>query len=172
MVDNLLDSTSNSLNNQNGINDYLQRMFGIDNQDLRINVILDMDSTAYDDKISELERAYMTAQGIGQTAISMGSTSVIAREDHYISTSLQQLANSEAYRSSQLQRMYDLIDSYVTESKLASNLTVSGGGEAGQTINNFTQNNYSPKAISRLDTYRQTERQFNTFMDRMSKTKR
>lgn len=164
MVDNLVDSTTNSLNNQNGIDNYLQKMFGLEDNQLHIGVVLDMDASAYDDKISELERAYLVAQG-GQTTYQAGSTmSTIATDDRYISSSLQQLANTEAYRSRQLQSLYDLVDSYFTESKLATVVSPSSGGEgAGAVVNNFTQNNYSPKAISRVDTYRQTKRQFDEF---------
>ena len=39
---------------------------------------------------------------------------------------------------------------------------VSESGAAGNTFN-FTQNNYSPKALSRVDIYRQTNNQFSTF---------
>ena len=39
---------------------------------------------------------------------------------------------------------------------------VSESGSAGNTFN-FTQNNYSPKALSRVDIYRQTNNQFSTF---------
>ena len=39
---------------------------------------------------------------------------------------------------------------------------ISEPGSAGNTFN-FTQNNYSPKALSRVDIYRQTNNQFSTF---------
>ena len=37
--------------------------------------------------------------------------------------------------------------------------TQSAQGQSGGVVNNFTQNNYSPKALNRLEIYRQTRNQ-------------
>ncbi|MBO7449804.1 MAG: hypothetical protein J6U54_05485 [Clostridiales bacterium] len=50
---------------------------------------------------------------------------------------------------------------YADGSNIASNLNTEGSLDAvAQPTYNFTQNNYSPKALSRIDIYRQTRNQF------------
>lgn len=172
MVDDLVDSTENSLDSRTKAQNYLQKIFGLDDEAVHVNVVMDLDSKEYDDKMSELERAYLVARSdTPDTSSTYQAASTVG--DGYLSKSMRQLANTEAYRNTQLNRIYNLVDEYFTAAKFGKveTPTQTSGNDEPTNIS-FVQNLYSPKAISRLDTYRQTKRQFDTFASKYNKIKR
>jgi tape measure domain-containing protein len=60
--------------------------------------------------------------------------------------------------------------SATTNAERSNTIQNDGTGSRSDAIYNFTQNNYSPTALSRLDIYRQTKNQFSAFKGAMSET--
>jgi hypothetical protein len=60
--------------------------------------------------------------------------------------------------------------SATTNAERSNAIQNDGTGSRSDATYNFTQNNYSPTALSRLDIYRQTKNQFSAFKGAMSET--
>lgn len=164
MVNNLLSNMKSQVD-QNGseMKEYLKDAFGLTDEDLRFTVIVDADTSLLDTSLTELERAnaYRTVGINGQTDISQGAFSVVNASNNDL---LSKLNDVETYRAVKLQELYDLVNSYVTDQK-SKNFSGEkiASADSGATIVNFTQNNTSPKPISALETYRNTQKQLNMF---------
>lgn len=170
MVSNLLSNMKSQID-QNGseMRTYLKDSFGLNDDDLRFTVIVDADTSLADASLTELERAYayQTMALNAQTTVPQQSFSSVNGGNNL----LAKLNEQEAYRATQLQNLYDVVNSYVTEQR-SKNFSGENSGDADSAktiVNNFNQTNISPKPISALDTYRNTQKQLNTFSNKFSK---
>lgn len=159
LVTNLLATTKDELD-QNGkyVSDYLKNTFGVSDETLRLQVIVDADTSLADASINELQRAYALKTG-SLGAVDTAATFNAGSTDYL----LQKLNEQEAFRATKLQSMYDLMASYVEMERLKSFEKSQGSEDSSTTIVNYNQTNVSPKPISALDTYRNTKKQLDTF---------
>lgn len=137
--------------NSEEVHSELRKLFDMDDE-LYLRVVVDADVTKARDSISALE-AMQTKSGYFPGGSFRKTNS----------------AFSSNYTNTILQDIYSKLDMLATEQKFPS---ISSSSEPAVVNNNFTQNNYSPKAISRVDTYRQTQRQFQQFTNRFDRMKR
>lgn len=159
LVTNLLSTTKDELD-QNGkyVSDYLKNTFGVSDETLKLQVIVDADTSLADASINELQRAYALKTG-SLGAVDTAATFNAGSTDYL----LQKLNEQEAFRATKLQSMYDLMASYVEMERLKSFEKSQGSEDSSTTIVNYNQTNVSPKPISALDTYRNTKKQLDTF---------
>lgn len=161
MTSNLADNIENELSHSIAT-DYLKDAFGLDD-DVHISVVVDVDSTNADRKMSELERAYSIANTIASPEISGGSTTTnisgrATPSSDRIEGILGQIASIEAYQATQMQYIYDQILANNALQQEAALVTSQPQQTTPQVINNYTQNITSPKPVSRLDVYRDTKK--------------
>lgn len=156
MIGNLIESTEKSVsNNQNEMRDRLQRIFDLDDNQLSMTVVIDADTKPADRAISELERMQISGGYI--------SSGVSTR------SSIRDISGQSIYQSRQFQKLYNLIDDYVNKPSYSR----TDDADQPRVVNvNMTQNNTSPKAISRVDTYRDTQRLITTFANKFGTAKR
>lgn len=167
VVTNLLSTTKDELD-QNGkyVSDYLKNTFGVSDETLRLQVIVDADTSLADASINELQRAYALKTG-SLGAVDTTATFNAGSTDYL----LQKLNEQEAFRATKLQSMYDLMASYVEMERLKSFEKSQGTEDSSTTIVNYNQTNVSPKPISALDTYRNTKKQLDTFETKIKGSK-
>lgn len=167
VVTNLLSTTKDELD-QNGkyVSDYLKNTFGVSDETLRLQVIVDADTSLADASINELQRAYALKTG-SLGAVDTAATFNAGSTDYL----LQKLNEQEAFRATKLQSMYDLMSSYVEMERLKSFEKSQGTEDSSTTIVNYNQTNVSPKPISALDTYRNTKKQLDTFETKIKGSK-
>lgn len=151
----------------------LSDLLDVSKDDIRMTMVIDADTTAVDSKLSELEKAYLNASAI-DPSYGMASTNMTVASTAGINNSVRSLVSgldiTEAYRATQLQSMYDLVASI--GERLVTDATIKKSEPIEPTNVNFVQNNYSPKAISRVETYRDTQRQLDMFSRKFSSIKR
>lgn len=165
MVYDLMNASKGVLSqNQNEINRYLQRMFDLDSQDLSIQAVVNVDTSEVDNAMNEIERL----QKFGAKTYANISTEA-DRTTRY-GAMLESLTEAEAYRSRQLQSLYDLVDSRMRQP--IEEVSVKETEERAPVNVSFVQNNTSPKALSRTDIYRDTQKQLNTFANKFSLSKK
>lgn len=171
MMDNLNKTMHSELANQTEeTNRYLKDAFGLDDNELSMRVVVDLDDKDARNKMSELERLY-SARAAGSMYGSVAPTSGINQNRSGLL--LQSIEQEERYRADTLQNLYNLVDSYFTESKMQSATPTVTQQQASEPANiSFTQNNYSPKTIGRVETYRNTKRQFTAFANKLQSAKR
>lgn len=159
MVGNLLDNMKSQIA-QNGseMKTYLKDSFGLADDDLRFTVIVDADTSLADASLTELERAYAISNS-GNVQLPNFIAQGANMRDLY-----SRLNESDTYRASELQSLYDLVDSYVSyQKRKESRDAYEEESKPEASSISFTQNNYSPRSISALDTYRNTKKQLSTF---------
>ena len=83
-----------------------------------------------------------------------------------VDSGLNAFDRSFANRSMNLAGSIDRVRKAAPADKYAENVNPSQNQNGGATTYNFTQNNYSPKALSRIDLYRQTNNQFAMMKER------
>ena len=83
-----------------------------------------------------------------------------------VDSGLNAFDRSFANRSMNLAGSIDSVRKAAPAHKYAENVNPSQNQNGGATTYNFTQNNYSPKALSRIDLYRQTNNQFAMMKER------
>ena len=83
-----------------------------------------------------------------------------------VDSGLNAFDRSFANRSMNLAGSIDRVRKAAPVDKYAENVNPSQNQNGGATTYNFTQNNYSPKALSRIDLYRQTNNQFAMMKER------
>lgn len=151
MVNNLIDSSKHDISqSQNEIQAKLQRMFDLSDNQLHMTVVVDADTDQADRAISELERIRYSGS--------------YAQPGMLASSSIRDISDQEIYRSRQLQKLYDLIDDYVH----SPTATIQKDSDPRVVNLNYTQNNTSPKALSRVDIYRNTQRQLDAFANKFT----
>lgn len=171
MMDNLSKTMHSELANQTEeTNRYLKDAFGLDDNELSMRVVVDLDDKDARNKMSELERLY-SARATGSMYGSVAATSGINQNRSDLL--LHSIEQGERYRADTLQNLYNLVDSYFTESKMQSATPTVTQQQSSEPANiSFTQNNYSPKTIGRVETYRNTKRQFTAFANKLQSAKR
>lgn len=158
----------------------LQKIFGLDDDQLGLSVVVDADTTLASNKMSELDRAYSLASGFSSTALETGGImqqydSNVTLDQDRIENLVQAVVSAETYQSETLQNIYDsLITRQQRDFGSEYKKSYKEGTDGGQLIEKveFTQNNYSPKTISRVETYRNTKRQLDTFAQKFGISKR
>ena len=83
-----------------------------------------------------------------------------------VDNSLNSFDRSFANRSMNLAGSISRVQKAAPADKYADSVNPSQNQNGGPTTYNFTQNNYSPKALSRIDLYRQTNNQFAMMKER------
>ena len=164
MVDDMMHDSRHILNqHKNEVNDYLQKIFALDDDRVHMTVVVDADTSKADNQISELERL---------RTIGMGTSPGIGVQSGYSSQGellLKHISDEEMYRSKCLQELYNLAEGFMH----SSDSIISKPIDDATVVNlNYTQNNTSPKALSRTEIYRDTQRQLNTFASKFGVVKK
>lgn len=146
------------------LNDYMNDILDFDDKDFSVQVVVDADTTRAENTISDLERLQTS---IGLTAnkdMKIPENSRIFVKDGGIDDlaySFNNLIMIETGIYEKVSQMVDSVDNYKTVR--TTKAVTKEPSEEPKVVANFTQNNYSPKAISRVDTYRDTQRQLDMF---------
>ena len=158
----LLDTMKDEFD-QNGkyVDEYLKNSFGLSDTDLRIQVIVDADTSLADESINELQRAYAlktNSFGVSEKASTFNMAST-----NYILSSINE---QSLYTATKLQELYNLLGAYVSTAKRSSDEKKTASDEP-KTFVTYNQTNISPKPISALDTYRNTQKQLSSFQNKV-----
>lgn len=160
MTDRLMDVADNDLTRNAAIKS-LSDLMDIDEDSLHITVVMDADASAVESKMSQIERVYQVA---GSMSRNVGNRNLENSQMGYFA---ERIADSIAYQTEYIADMYSRINAHTEPLEV----TVSDVNTDTMPNVSFVQNNYSPKEISRVETYRDTKRQLDAFARRYGMAK-
>ena len=153
-VHSLLDTTADEMKafgQSNSVSMTAAEILGIDDEAIHMNVVLDLDDSSL----------------YGLNAFSN------------LQVNTQTNQNGANARIDTLQRSMEYTNRRMSDIEQRLNRKNSSGGDSGsksetpaQSVNHFVQNNYSPKALSRVDIYRDTQKLINQVSDKLGRSKR
>lgn len=167
MIENLLNGMKEeTAQNGSEFNKSIREMLQIPDEEMHLKVVIDADDTSLNQSMSLLESLGSRRQ------IFLGGdfsgVNLNAEKDQ----ALQKIAENDVYRATQLQNLYDLLGDYIDHQRAYQLQNRKNQGEETTQINNFTQNISSPKPVSALDTYRNTQKQFYSFTNKIGQKRK
>lgn len=170
MTSNLTDIYDEGFTRKN-IETSMKDLFDVTDDDLHMTVIVDADTSSMLDKMSILEKLYSSINISSGDIARNGSQSTYSSDNTgYSLTMSKSLLEGITYQTDSLRSMYGILEDIVKREAVESS---SKSEKQNQSVNvAFNQNNYSPRSISRVDTYRDTKRLLDTFSAKISRYNR
>lgn len=139
----------------------LSELVDISEDDLHMTIVMDADAKGVEATMSQIEKVYYTASS------NLGGFLNQNLENSQLGYLISRFNDAIEYQTDRIANLYSgIVQRTASEVKPVSN-------DETERITNvtLTQNNYSPKAISRVEIYRDTKRQLDTFARKFSASK-